>query len=192
MSGSIRPGVQVLGIDDGPFERDHRGDVLVVGTVFRGGDRLEGVLSTHARRDGRNATDKLIELIRGSRFHPQLHYVLLDGIALAGFNVVDIVRLHRAIELPVMVVSRTLPDQDAVRRALVDNLRGGAARWRMIERAGPVHAVEGLYCQLAGLGPREAAALIRLTRRHGKLPEPIRAAHLIAAGIVRGASRGRA
>ena len=188
----MRSGVRVIGIDDGPFERDHRGDVLVVGTVFRGGERLEGVLSTKVRRDGRNATDKLVAMIAGSRFHPQLHYILLDGIALAGFNVVDIVRLHAETGLPAMVVSRTLPDQAAVRQALVRNIRGGAARWRLVERAGEVHAIEGLHCQLAGLTAAEAGALIRLTRRHGKLPEPIRAAHLIAAGIVKGASRGRA
>jgi uncharacterized protein len=188
----MRSGVQVLGIDDGPFQRDHRGDVLVVGTVFRGGERLEGVLSTQVRRDGRNATDKLIGMITESRFHPQLHYILLDGISLAGFNVVDIARLHDRTGLPTMVVSRTLPDQDAVREALVNHLRGGADRWRMIQRAGPIHPIEGLYCQLAGLTVTEAAALVRLTRQHSKLPEPIRAAHLIAAGIVRGESRGRA
>lgn len=188
----MRSGVRVMGIDDGPFQRDHRGDVLVVGTVFRGGERLEGVVSTKVRRDGRNATDKLIRMITESRFHPQLHYIQLDGIALAGFNVVDIARLHDRTGLPAMVVSRTLPDQDAVRQALIRYIRGGAARWRLVERAGPVHAIEGLYCQLAGITVTEAAALIRLTRRHSKLPEPIRTAHLIATGIVRGESRGRA
>jgi len=188
----VRPGVRVIGIDDGPFERDHRGDVLVVGAIYRGGDRLEGVLSTKVRRDGRNATDRLVRMIADSRFHPQLHFVLLDGIALAGFNVVDIQRLHRQTGLPVLVISRTRPNPDAVRAALFDHIPNGEARWRLVQRAGDVQPIEGLFCQMAGLDATEAAAVIRLTRKHGKLPEPIRTAHLVAAGVTVGESRGRA
>ncbi len=188
----MRPGVRVIGIDDGPFERSHRGDVRVVGAVFRGGDRLEGVLSTRVRRDGRNSTERLVQMIGESRFRPQLHYVLLDGIALAGFNVVDLPRLAEEVGLPAMVVSRTEPNLESVYDALHDHVRGGAAKWRLIQRAGPVIPVEGLYCQLAGMAPAEAAALIRLTRCHAKIPEPLRTAHLVAAGVTRGASRGRA
>ena len=188
----MRPGIRVIGIDDGPFARDHRGDVLTVGVIYRGGDRLEGVLSTKVRRDGRNATDRLVAMITGSRFHPQLHYVMLDGIALAGFNVVDIQRLWQETGLPVLVISRTRPNPEAVRSALLEHIPNGEARWRLVQCAGEVHEVEGLFCQTAGLNATEAGALIRLTRRHGKLPEPIRTAHLVAAGVTVGASRGRA
>ena len=121
-----------------------------------------------------------------------LAVLTLDGIALGGFNVVDLPRLHGELQLPAMVVSRVEPNLEAVHDALLGPVRGGAAKWKRILRAGPVTPVEGLYCQLAGLTSSEAAALIRLTRCHAKLPEPLRAAHLIASGIARGQSRGRA
>lgn len=57
----------VIGFDDAPFERAHRGDVMIVGAVFAG-MRLEGVLSGKVRRDGANATRVLIDLVRHSRF----------------------------------------------------------------------------------------------------------------------------
>lgn len=188
----MRPGVRVIGIDDGPFERSHRGDVRVVGAIYQGGTRLEGILSSKVRRDGRNATDRLVQMIGASRFAPQLHYVMLDGIALAGFNVIDLPRLSAELELPALVVCRTAPDLEAVHDALQNHVPGGAAKWKLVQRAGPVLPIEGLHCQLAGLGRDEAAALIRLTRRNGKLPEPIRTAHLVATGIETGASHGRA
>ncbi len=78
----------VIGVDDAPFERTCRGDVLVVGAVYAG-LRLEGILSTRVRRDGRNATSALAAMIAGSRFAAHLHAVLLQEIALAGFNVVN-------------------------------------------------------------------------------------------------------
>lgn len=69
-----------MGFDDAPFRADHRGSVLVVGPVYAG-ERLDGVLSCHVRRDGVNATVRLAARIRQPRFYPQLHAVLLQGMA---------------------------------------------------------------------------------------------------------------
>jgi endonuclease V-like protein UPF0215 family len=57
----------VIGFDDAPFERQHRGNVLVVGAVYAG-VRLEGVLSGKVRRDRASATRVLVDLVHGSRF----------------------------------------------------------------------------------------------------------------------------
>ena len=48
----------VIGFDDFPFGRGHRGNVRIVGVVYAG-LRLEGVLSGQIRRDGRNSTQVL-------------------------------------------------------------------------------------------------------------------------------------
>jgi endonuclease V-like protein UPF0215 family len=181
----------VVGFDDAPFERSHRGDVLLVGAVYSG-SRLDGVLSGRVRRDGINSTGKLTELVGRSRFYPQIQAVLLQGIAFAGFNVVDIHRLHSALERPVLVVCRRLPDLDRIRRALLHHVPGGRRKWALIERAGPMEPLAGVYVQRAGLSPETAGALIRGFALHGRLPEPLRTAHLIAGGIGRGESRHRA
>lgn len=71
----------VVAFDDAPFERAWRGDVAVYGAVFAG-LRLDGVVATRVRRDGRNATERLTDVVAGSKFGPQLQLVLLQGIAL--------------------------------------------------------------------------------------------------------------
>jgi endonuclease V-like protein UPF0215 family len=180
----------VVGFDDGPFSRDHRGDVLVVGTVYAG-LRLDGVLSTRVRRDGANATRALAHLVSHCRFAAHLQLVLLQGIALGGFNVVDLQGLHFALSLPVLVVARRNPDLESMRRALLTRISGGARKWSLIERAGPMEAVGRVYVQRAGLSLEEAVEVVQRLAIHGLLPEPLRAAHLIAAGIVLGESRGR-
>jgi uncharacterized protein len=180
----------VIGFDDAPFEREHRGDVLVVGTVFAG-LRLDGIVSGRIRKDGANSTPVLATLSRGSRFGAHLHAILLQGIALGGFNVVDLAQLHAETRLPVLVVARRKPDLAAIRRALLDRVPGGKGKWALIERAGPMEAVNGVWVQRAGLTLDEAALLLAGTITQGNLPEPLRAAHLIAGGLTRGASRGR-
>jgi hypothetical protein len=181
----------VIGVDDAPFARDHRGDVLVVGAMFAA-RRLDGVLSARVRRDGADATRKVAEMVRTSQFFAQLHAVMFQGIALAGFNVIDIHALSEQLDRPVLVVARRLPNLEAIESALRSRIRGGEAKWKMIERAGPMERAGDVYVQRAGLDLAEAMALLRAFHVHGKIPEPLRVAHLIAGGVTTGRSRGRA
>lgn len=180
----------VVGFDDAPFERSHRGNVLVVGAVYAG-SRLDGVISTRVRRDGANATQRLIDCLTGSRYFDQLHAILLQGIAFAGFNVVDVRKLHQATGLPVLVVARDLPDFHAIREALLQRVLGGLRKWRLIEAAGPMEALAGLYVQRCGITPEDTASLLVGLQQNGQLPEPLRVAHMIAGGVTTGESRHR-
>jgi endonuclease V-like protein UPF0215 family len=130
-------------------------------------------------------------LVREGRFAGHLRAILLQGIAVAGFNVVDVHELSAAVGLPVLVVVRRPPRLHLVRRALFDHTPGAARKWRLIEAAGPMERLGALWVQRSGLTLQEAADLISATTLHGNIPEPLRLAHLIAGGITAGMSRGR-
>jgi endonuclease V-like protein UPF0215 family len=186
------PLTNVIGFDDGPFDKTRRGpfNVLLVGAVFAR-TRLDGVVSGHIRRDGWNATSRMAELVRGSQFDRHVRAVLLGGIAVGGFNVLDLHALHEILGRPVIVMARRPPRYAAIRRAL-DFVQGGDKKWALIQAAGPMELVRGIYVQRAGISLADTAAMLDATTLHGKLPEPLRIAHLIAGGIVTGKSRGRA
>jgi len=193
--GKLR--TNVIGFDDAPFPRDHRGDVLLVGTVCSR-TRLDGVISGQVRRDGANATRVMVDAIQSSQFAAHVRAVLLQGIAVAGFNVVDVHALHDALGVPVIAVVRRLPDFAAIRKALFSRVRGAERKWRLIERAGELEPVRGVFVQRVGITLDHARELMAATTLHGNLPEPLRLAHLIAGGVTPsraggfGASRGRA
>lgn len=186
----VRRFSNLLGVDDEPFAHAHRGDVAIVGTVFTR-DRLDGVLRSRVRRDGVDAARRIAAMLLESPFAGHVQAVVLQGIALAGFNVVDLAALCAATGRPALVVARRQPDLTAIRDAL-KKVRGGDRKWALIERAGPMEPCAGVWVQRAGLSPAEAAQLIESSRLHGALPEPLRLAHLIAGGLGRGFSRGRA
>lgn len=197
---SSRPGTHVsgrplpshvVGIDDAPFDRQARARVRVVGTVYAG-TRLDGVLSSTVARDGDDATRAIAAMVRRSRFAAQVQLVMLQGIAVAGFNVIDIHRLSRALGVPVLVVARRMPDLRSIQAALRGGVRGGDRKWAAIVSAGVMEPAQGLVVQRVGLSLAVAEAVIARLAIHGKLPEPLRVAHLIAGGIGRGQSRGRA
>jgi uncharacterized protein len=181
----------VIGFDDAPFERSDRGDVLLVGTICSR-TRLDGVVSTKVRRDGANSTSRMIEIIQGTRYASHIRAVLLQGIAVAGFNVVDIHRLHRVLEIPVLVVARKSPGLARIQEALENTVPGAKRKWKLIQQAGPMEPLRQVFVQRAGLTLDEARDLLAVTTLHGNIPEPLRLAHLIAGGVTTGVSRGRA
>ncbi|MEE8157610.1 MAG: DUF99 family protein [Gammaproteobacteria bacterium] len=172
----------VVGFDDEPFEPGHRGDVGIVGAVFCE-LRLEGVLRGKVRRDGANATQTILSMIGESRFAPQLQAVLLQGIAVAGFNVVDVTKLYRELSIPVLVVVRKAPDLAAIKEALCTHVGGGVKKWRLIERLGPPQPAAGVMVQRIGIDYENCERLIERLAINSTIPEPLRTAHLIAAGV---------
>jgi endonuclease V-like protein UPF0215 family len=182
--------IRVLGIDDAPFDKFKRGTVLVVGTMYRGGQWIDGVLSTKITIDGSNSTSKLIRMVNKSKFKPQLQCIILDGIAFGGFNVVDIQKLNKKTKIPVLVVIRRMPDFKKIKAALKKLKK--SSKYKLIVKAGQVHKVGKVYIQIAGLTLEHAKQILKITCTHSLLPEPIRVAHLIAAGITTGESKGNA
>lgn len=179
-----------IGFDDAPFPRGYRGPVKVVGAVFAD-RRFDGVLLGKVEKDGSDAAEVLAALIAGSRFHEHIHLVLLQGVALGGFNVVDAFTLSEGVERPVLIVARRRPDLDAIQRALHGGIPGGRDKWRIIERLGAMEACGGIYVQRVGLTLEQAGTVVDRLALHSQIPEPLRVAHLIAGAIGRGASRGR-
>lgn len=186
----LKPISHIAAFDDAPFPKKHRGNVPIVGTVFAG-MRLDGVLAGKVRRDGANAAREITRMVRESRFDLQIQLVMLQGIAFAGFNVVDVFALHEGLGRPVLVVARHTPDMKAIRRALLERVPGGRRKWRLIERIGPMERCGRIWIQRVGIDVDLAADVIDRFSIHSNVPEPLRAAHIIAGGIVSGESRGR-
>ena len=190
----VKDEVRIVGFDDGPFRRGDR-DVIVVGSVFRGGLWLDGVLSTKVTVDGLDSTDRLATLMSACRFK-DVRVIMIDGIAFGGFNIVDINRLSDEAKLPVIAVTRDMPDFTGIRNALT-HLPESELRWSLIERAGEPKTVETrggktVCIQHAGIEFKDAEAIVKVSATRSLLPEPIRVSHLIAQGIVKGQSTGRA
>ncbi len=182
--------IRLLGIDDAPFDKFRDRKTIIIGTFFRGGKSLDGILSTTAQVDGSDGTGKIIKLVQKSKFRTQLKAILLDGISVGGFNVIDIEELHKKTKIPVITVMRRRPNSAKIYNAL-KKLKMGR-KIRLLERAGPVYEEGKIFIQFKGISLDEARKIIRISISRAYIPEPIRVAHLIAAGLVYGESSGKA
>jgi endonuclease V-like protein UPF0215 family len=186
--------IRVLGIDDAPFSfSDSRTDVI--GVVMRGHHYIEGVLHGFIEIDGLDATSICENLILKTRHYPQLHAIFLDGATMGGFNVIDIESLWEKTKIPVITITRDEPDFEKIRLALKNHFSDWEKRYEMLKK-GILQKVDTvhnpIYMKCAGISFSQAKEIITISTIRGVIPEPLRVAHIIASGISRGESYGKA
>ena len=186
--------IRVLGIDDSPFTFNDKYS-SIIGVVMRGSSYIECIVHDQVSVDGCDATFVCKNLIKKTRHKKQLKAVLFDGIALAGFNVLDINEIYSYTCIPIITVTRDKPDFVKIEKALKKNFKDGKERFKLIKK-GRLYRVQTnhnpIFIKCVGLPINEAKEIIKISTIRGVIPEPIRVAHLIASGLKRGESYGKA
>jgi uncharacterized protein len=176
----------VIGLDDGAFTRRQRRAPLVA-VAMSLPDLVEGIELDWVTVDGNDATSTASALLRRSPFLAGARAILVDGIAVAGFNLLDLDALSRETERPVVSVTSRAPDLPKIRSALRTYFPTEfRRRWGLVRasRLFPV-SVGGraLWASASGCRRDEARALVLRSIGRGRVPEPLRLAHLIGHAV---------
>ncbi len=182
--------LRVAGFDDAPFGAERGSEVSVCGVICAA-TRFEGMLWGRATRDGEDATDVISEMLLESKFHRQVHVVLIDGVAIGGFNVIDVQELHARLERPVICVMRKEPDLERGHRAL-EVFEDAERRSALVRAAGEIHHAAPFWFQVHGAPPQVAALALERLTDNGHVPEALRLAHLIGSAVMTGEASRRA
>ncbi|MFW6040643.1 MAG: DUF99 family protein [Thermoplasmatota archaeon] len=190
----MKQNIRAIGIDDAPFQFSDK-NVLVVGSLVRAPNYLEGILSTYVKVDGLDATKQLINMINNSRFREQVRIIFLDGACLGGFNLVYLKDLYNKTDIPVVSISREKPDFKSIKSAMKKHLEGWKERFKKLKE-GKIYKIDTvhkpIFVQVEGEEIKKVEDLLKLFTVRGRIPEPIRISHIVASGIVRGESKGKA
>lgn len=185
--------IRILGIDDSPFGFDDD-RAMVVGTLVRLPNYLEGVIRSEVAVDGTDATEAVVKMVSKSRFRDQIKLIMIDGIALAGFNVIDLDQVYSSLRIPILTLTRDRPDLEKMKKALVKHFEDWRARYGLVTKFGlKTIRTEHNPLYACGLGMEwpEFEQLVRMSTVRGVVPEPLRMAHLIASAMAKGESYGR-
>ena len=186
--------IRILGIDDSPFSFKDK-YCNIIGVVMRGGEYTEGILKNKIKIDGMDATKIIIKMTLQTRYYKQLKAILTDGIALGGFNIIDIEKIFEKTNIPIITVTRDKPDKKKIKNALKKHFKDWEKRLDLINK-GRLHKFKTkhnpIFIKYAGISADKAKEIIKISTIRGVIPEPIRVAHLIASGITRGESYGKA
>ncbi len=186
--------IRILGIDDAPFHFYER-TVPLIGVIMRGGEYLECVLKKEITIDGTDATQTIIDMIQQTKHRKQLKSILVDGMTFGGFNILDAREVYHQTRLPVITVTRDKPDHTKMKHALQKHFSDWKDRYTLLKREKLFEVPtqhNPMYVSSVGLQIEDAQEIIKLSTIRGVIPEPLRVAHIIASGITRGESYGKA
>lgn len=185
MTGSVR-GRRLLGVEDGSFEAfsESSSSTYLCGVMWDSGV-IRDVRLAEISVDGLDATDRLLEIMKGL----DLDAVILGGITFAGFNIIDPFRVFDEIMVPIIVYSGVKPDNKSMCQALKKNFGDWKVRWGLVERLGAVHETvsllgePGIYFEVVGCTSSWAEEVLKSVALISRIPEPVRAAGIIARGL---------
>ncbi len=182
----MKSGVRMFAVASGPLGSK---SALLVGIVSRGGI-TEGVVSSSATVDGADATVRIASMLSRSRFKSQVKLIALNGIGIAGLNIVDTDALAHATGTAVMSVTRGRPHPNELIKALKalsrDKKIDVADRIALVEKAKGmgIFGAGGMYAQTR-LSRADASSFMHDAAAN------LRLAHMIARGVSSGESKGR-
>ncbi|MFB6172073.1 MAG: DUF99 family protein [Haloarculaceae archaeon] len=185
----MKPGSRALGVAES-FTGDSS---VLAGSVVRVDRATDGFVFGTCTVGGTDVTDAVVDLwTRLDR--PDARHVLVAGVALAWYNVLDLRELHRAVERPVLAV--TFEESDGLADPLREAFSGDALAERLAvyERLPERHRVDvgddAVFVRSVGLDPAAAAEVVRAHTPAGGRPEPLRVARLAARAVDAWRDRG--
>ncbi len=181
----MKEGIRVIGITSGPIGNK---DAVVFGIIIRSGV-IEGALSTRVAVNGCDGTKKILRMIAGSRFKTQIKAIALNGIAIAGLNVVDVNELEKKLNVNVFIVTRKKPK--------VMKLVGAVKKFSTsngLDRNSQIKIIK----EFAKNTPRRFGSFYIQGRVAGGMEnisamlfDAVRASHIVARALATGESKGR-
>jgi endonuclease V-like protein UPF0215 family len=177
----MKPGARALGVAES-FHGDEDRSTLA-GAVTRASRVCDGFAFETTTVGGTDATGAVVDLFEALG-REDVQYVLVGGIALSWYNLVDLRALRSALERPVLSV--TFEGSDGLEEPLREHFEGDALDRRLsVYRDQPPRTAVELpastaYVRAVGVDDDHARDVVRGFTPEGGRPEPIRVARLAA------------
>ncbi len=181
----------MAGLDDGFFPPDYKRlklKTFLVGTLYLG-KRPVDIRVRAITVDGTEGTERALEILRDLR---GADVVFLDGVTVAGFNVIDPDSLLELTK-SVVVIYKFEPDVGKIERALRLHFADWERRYRVILKAYTRSSLvetrwKTMRIAVFGDAGVDVSALISYTQLVSPIPEPLRVSDLVASALSRSAA----
>ncbi|RLG37480.1 DUF99 domain-containing protein [Methanosarcinales archaeon] len=181
-----KKGIRVLGIAES-FVRENPKSILA-GIVMRSDMIIDGFALTRISVGGMDATEGVIRIFN-SLDRSDINVIMLNGCVISWFNIIDLSRVYEDLGVPLVCVtyesSGGLEEHISRHFSGYDrDVRLDAYR-RLGERVPVRVSRHEVLIRFLGMEKSEAARLLRKFTIHGKTPEPLRVARLVARAVLR-------
>jgi len=182
-----KKGIRVLGIAES-FRRDLEKSVLA-GIVMRSDFIIDGVGFNRITVGGMDATEGIMHLVESLR-RDDINLMMLNGCVISWFNIVDIQEVYERLQIPLICV--TYEESEGLEEHIAKHFEANErdVRIEAYKKLGDRVPVK-LYDQFEvlirflGIEKTDAEMVLKKFTAHGRVPEPLRVARIVARALLR-------
>ena len=179
-----KKGLRCLAIAES-FKQDDLKSTLA-GIVIRRDFIIDGFVFGSCTVGGNDATDSILEMFSKIK-RDDINFILISGIIISMFNIVDITKIQKITGLPVIGVTyeESAGIEDAIKNHFPNSHQFRIEKYLALGTRSRItlHTRHDLYIRNQGCTLNEAAQLLDLFTLQGSIPEPLRLAQLLAKSI---------
>ena len=176
-----KSGIRGLAIAES-FSQDSKKSVLS-GIVMSTDLVIDGFVMGHSTVGGDDATDAILSMYE-KLDRTDVSFLLISGIIISSYNMIDVKRISEKIGLPVIAITHEESDgiEDAIKHHFPDSYKPKLAEYSKLGSREKItlHTSHNLYIRNEGCTVLEAKQLLDKITSRGSIPEPLRIAQLLA------------
>ena len=176
-----KQGLRGLAISES-FSQNSRKSVLS-GIVMSTDLVIDGFVFGHSTIGGDDATDTILSMYEKLN-RPDVSFLLISGIVISLYNMINVKRISDNIDLPVIGVTYKDSDGivDAIKHHFPESYESKLAEYSDLGSREKItlHTSYDLHIRNEGCTVSEAKQLLDKLTLHGSFPEPLRIAQMLA------------
>lgn len=181
-----KKGIRALGIAES-FRRREGGRAVLAGVVQRVDGILDGLVLGTCTVGGMDSTDSILEMWQRLD-RDDINVVMLSGCIISWFNVISLPKIHTVTSTPLICLtyreSRGL--KEVLMRRFPDDWESRNSVYMSNGDRTPITLKTGykVYVRFFGMDSQTCKELLDRFIRHGRYPEPVRLAKMVARSVM--------
>ena len=157
------------------------------GIVMRQDFVIDGFVFGEATLEGDDATDVILKMFKKLQ-RADINYVLISGLIVSMYNIIDIKKIHDSLKIPIIGLSyRDSPGLDAaLRHHFPNSFESKISSYHKLGKREKItlKTSHDVFVRKEGCTLNEALHLLNKLTLHGSVPEPLRVSQLLANALL--------
>ena len=156
---------------------------ILAGVVMRRDFLIDGFVFGKATVEGDDATETILSMYKKLN-RPDISYLLISGIIISMYNIIDLKKISQSLDLPVIGVTYQDSEgiEEAIRHHFPDSYESKLKEYQELENRDKItlHTSYDIYIRKEGCTLSDVKHLLDELTLQGSFPEPLRVAQLLA------------
>lgn len=158
------------------------------GIVMRRDFVIDGFVFGSATLEGNDATDTILKMY-GDLQRPDINYVLVSGLIVSMYNIIDIKKLSDTLKIPIISISYRDSSgiEDSLKHHFPNSFESKINEYKKLGKREKITLSTSydVYVRKEGCALSDVKHLLDDLTLHGSIPEPIRVSHLLAKTLLK-------